>query len=130
MEFRHSRFRKSRNKQKNWGFHGFQIRKVGIQSKKLRKNGRFGDLRFKKLAFRQRIYEKMVNLLISDLKNDNFGDLRFKKLAFNQRIYEKMVNFLISDLKNDNFGDLRFKKLAFRQRIYEKMVNLVIFDDT
>ena len=30
------------------------------------KNDNFGDLRFKKLAFRQRIYEKMVNLVIFD----------------------------------------------------------------
>ena len=37
--------------------------------KKLRKNGKFGDLRFKKLAFRQRICEKMVNLMILDFKS-------------------------------------------------------------
>ena len=59
------------------------------------KNDNFGDLRFKKLAFKQRIHGKMVNLLISDLKNDNFGDLRFKKLAFSQRIFEE----------NGEFGD-------------------------
>ena len=51
------------------------------------------DLRFEKLAFRQRIYEK----------SDEFGVLRFEKLAFRQRIYEI----------SDEFGVLRFGKFAF-----------------
>ena len=54
---------------KKWWIWWFQIWKVGIQPKKLRKNSKSGDFRFKKLAFRQRICEKMVNLMILDFKS-------------------------------------------------------------
>jgi hypothetical protein len=40
-----------------------------MEPKKLRKNSKSGDLGFKKLAFRQRICEKMVNLMILDFKS-------------------------------------------------------------
>ena len=41
----------------------------GLRKIRNRKSSPFSDLRFKKLAFRQRNSEKMVNFVISDLKS-------------------------------------------------------------
>ena len=66
-------------------------------------SGKFGDLRFEKLAFRQRFCEKSSKFGHLRLEKMLFGQVRFEKLAFNQRICEKMVifvNFEKRDLKS------------------------------
>ena len=61
------------------------------------------DLRFEKLAFRQRFCEKSSKFGHLRLEKLLFGQVRFEKLAFSQRICEKMVifvNFEKRDLKS------------------------------
>ena len=94
---------------KKWWIWWFQIWKVGIQSKNLRKNAKFVDLRFKKLALKQR-WKKLwiwwfqiwkVGIQSKKLrKNGKFDVLSFEKLAFSQRNYWKMANLVIWDSKS------------------------------
>ena len=51
------------------------------------------DLRFEKLAFRQRIYEISDEFGVLRFGKFAFGRLRSKKLAFSQRICEKSGQF-------------------------------------
>ena len=59
------------------------------------------DLRFEKLAFRQRIYEKSDEFGVLRFEKLAFGQLRSKKLAFSQRICEKSGDFRVGVA---NFG--------------------------
>ena len=54
---------------------------------------KLSDLRFEKLAFRQRIYEISDEFGVLRFGKFAFGRLRSKKFAFSQRICEKSGQF-------------------------------------